>query len=239
MTVLESAQRFGAATRKRRLYRWIALGVVVALVAAAVWVVWFSSLLTVREVRVLGTTNVSADQVRQAADVPAQVPLARVDVDGIAARIEAIPRVRSVEVRRGWPDVLVLVVTERTPLAVTRSGTSLTYLDETGARFGSLSVAPRGKPLVVAPDDVSTAAALAVVAALPKALRDTTTTVTAKTRDDVVLTLAVGVTVRWGSAEQSDRKATVLAALLRVKAASYDVSAPDLPTSRGAAPSPR
>lgn len=235
MTVLESAQRFGAATRRRRVYRWIALAVVVALVALVVWAVWFSSLLSVREVRVLGTTNVSADQVRTAADVPSDIQLARVDVDGIAERVDAIPRVRSVEVRRGWPDVLVLVVTERTPIAVTRVGTTLTYLDDTGARFGSLSVAPRGMPLVVAPDAVSTGAALAVVDALPKALRDTVTTVTASTRDDVVLTLADRVTVRWGSAEQSDRKATVLAALLRVKAASYDVSAPDLPTSRGSA----
>ncbi|HET7900108.1 MAG TPA: FtsQ-type POTRA domain-containing protein [Candidatus Nanopelagicales bacterium] len=237
MTVLESAQRFGAATRKRRVRRWIVLGVVVALVALAVWVVWFSSLLTVREVRVLGTTTVSADQVLTAADVPSSVQLARVDVDGIASRIEEIPRVKSVEVRRGWPDVLVLVVTERTPLAVTKNGTALTYLDDSAARFGSITVAPRGLPLVVAPDDLSTASALAVVGALPKALRDTTTTVTAKTRDDVVLTLADGVTVRWGSAEQSDRKAAVLAALLRVRAASYDVSAPDLPTSRGSAPS--
>ena len=239
MTVLESAQRFGASTRKRRVRRWIALAVVVVLVGVAVWVVWFSSLLTVREVRVLGTTTVSADQVRTAADVPVRVPLARVDVDGIASRVETIPRVKSVEVRRGWPDVLVLVVTERTPLAVTKAGTSLTYLDDSGARFGSLTVAPRGMPLVVASDDVAQQAALDVVGALPKALRDTTTTVTAKTRDDVVLTLADGVTVRWGSAEQSDRKAAVLAALLKVKAATYDVSAPDLPTSKGSAPPAR
>lgn len=239
MTVLESAQRFGAATRRRRIHRWIALAVVIALLGLAVWAVWFSSLLTVREVRVLGTVNVSAEQVRTAADVPSDVPLARVDVAGITERIDAIPRVKSVEVRRGWPDVLVLVVTERVPLAVTRAGTSLAYLDQTGARFGSLTVAPRGMPLVVSSDQPSTQAALDVVGALPKALRDTTATVTAKTRDDVVLTLADGVRVRWGSAEQSDRKAEVLAALLRVKAASYDVSAPDLPTSRGTAPSPR
>jgi cell division protein FtsQ len=239
MTVVESAQRFGAATRRRRVRRWIVLGAVVALVALAVWVVWFSSLLTVREVRVLGTVTVSADQVRTAADIPSRVPLARVDVGGVVARVEAIPRVKSVEVRRGWPDVLVLVVTERTPLAVTREGTSLTYLDDSGARFGALSVAPKGMPLVVAPDAVSTSSALAVVAGLPDSLRALTTTVTAKTRDDVVLTLADGVSVRWGSADRSEFKAQVLASLLSVKAATYDVSAPDLPTSRGTLPSGR
>jgi len=57
--------------------------------------------------------------------------------------------------------------------------------------------------------------------------------VAARTRDDVVVTLADGTTVQWGDASQSDRKAAVLAALLKVKAGSYDVSAPDLPTTRG------
>lgn len=235
MTVLESAQRFGASTRQRRTRLWVALAVVVVLAAVAVWAVGFSSLLTVREVRVLGAVSVSADQVRTAAEVPSGVPLARVDTAAIAERIEAIPRVASVEIRRGWPDVLVLVVTERTPLAVIREGTALTYLDASAARFGTVSVAPRGMPLVVASGANATTTALQVVAALPASLRSSVTTVTARSRDDVVLALADGVTVRWGSADRSERKAAVLAGLLHVGAATYDVSAPDLPTSRGTA----
>lgn len=233
MTVVESAQRFGAATREKRTRRWLVLVAVVVLAALAAWVLWFSSLLSVREVRVLGAVAVSADQVLTAADVPVGVPLARVDVAGIEGRVGAIPRVGAVEVRRGWPDVLVVVITERTPIAVAREGSAYVYLDATGARFGSAAVPANGMPVVVASGDVPAASALAVVDALPAALRRSVTTVTARTRDDVVLTLADGVTVRWGSAEQSDRKAAVLAGLLHVKARSYDVSAPDLPTSRG------
>jgi cell division protein FtsQ len=37
--------------------------------------------------------------------------------------------------------------------------------------------------------------------------------------------------VRWGSAEDSARKAEVLTVLLRVPAAVYDVSVPELPTT--------
>ncbi len=233
MTVVESAQRFGAAQRTRHWRRWTALVVVALLVALAVWVVWFSSLLSVREVRVVGAVNVSADQVRQAAAVPTGLPLARADVDGITARVAAIPRVAAVEVRRGYPDVLVIVVTERTPVAVTRQGAELVYVDATGVRFGAVSVAPHGLPVVSASTDPALRSAVEVVAALPTTLRSTVTAVAAHSRDDVVLRLPDGATVQWGSAEQSDRKAAVLAALLHVHAATYDVSAPDLPTSRG------
>ncbi|MFN8169185.1 MAG: FtsQ-type POTRA domain-containing protein [Candidatus Nanopelagicales bacterium] len=233
MTVVESAQRFGAAARTRRVWRWVAAAVVLALVALGVWVVWFSSLLTVKEVRVLGTTAVSADQVRQAADVPARIPLARVDADGIAARVGAIPRVASVEVRRGWPDVLVVVVTERTPLVVVADGSQLAYLDATGAKFGEVSRQPATMPLVSAATDAARASSLAVVAALPDDLRRTVDEVRARTIDDVVLVLRDGSKVQWGNADRSDRKAAVLRSLLTLGAARYDVSAPDLPTTSG------
>lgn len=233
MTVVESAQRFGAQARTRRTRRWAVVAALVVLAALAVWVVWFSPLLTVREVRVLGAVEVSADSVRQAAAVPVGVPLARVDAAGIAERVGALPRVASVEVRRGWPDVLVVVVTERVPLAVTRDGTSFTYLDESGARFGSVRAVPSGLPLVTASGDSALTSALGVCAALPPTLARRVTAVTARTRDDVVLTLADGTSVQWGSADDSAHKAAVLLALLKVGATSYDVSAPDLPTTRG------
>ena len=234
MTVVESAQRFGAAQRTRRTTRWVALVVVVALVALGVWVVWSSSLLAVKEVRILGAVEVSADSVRQAAAVPAGIPLARVDVAGIEERVGAIPRVASVEVRRGWPDVLVVVVTERTPIAVTRDGSAWTYLDVTGARFGTVNAVPAGMATVSAANDNALASALGVYSALPKTLATRVSTVAAKSRDNVVLTLADGTTVQWGNADESERKAAVLQSLLTVRATSYDVSAPDLPTTQGA-----
>jgi cell division protein FtsQ len=233
MTVVESAQRFGAAERTRRTRRWAVVAALVVLLGVGVWVVWFSPLLTVREVRVLGAVEVSADSVRSAAAVPAGVPLARIDSAGIVERVGALPRVASVEVRRGWPDVLVVVVTERVPLAVTRDGTAYTYLDATGARFGTLNAVPRGLPVVTAASDPALTAALGVCAALPGTLVPRVSSVTARTRDDVVLTLSDGTTVQWGGPDDSAHKAAVLLALLKVGARSYDVSAPDLPTTRG------
>ena len=233
MTVVESAQRFGAAARTRRTTRWAALVVLAVLLGAAVWLVWFSSLLSVKEVRVLGAVDVSVDSVRRAAAVPAGIPLARVDPGGIVDRVGALPRVASVEVRRGWPNVLVIVVTERQPLAVTKDGTGYTYLDASGARFGSTTAVPHGVPVVSAANANAMDSALAVYAALPRSLATRVATVVARTRDDVVITLGDGTTVQWGNADQSERKAAVLAALLKIRATSYDVSAPDLPTTRG------
>jgi cell division protein FtsQ len=233
VTVVESAQRFGAATRRRHVRRWIALALVVVLIAIGVWVVWFSSLLTVKEVRVLGTVAVSSDQVRQAAAVPPRQQLARVDVDAITARVEAIPRVQSVEVRRGWPDVVVLVVTERSPLVVVADGSAFAYLDAEGVRFGEAGRQPPTMPLLSATNGTAQGSSLAVVAALPADLRAQVGEVRARTFDDVTLVLRDGSKVQWGNAERSERKAAVLRSLLPLKAERYDVSAPDLPTTAG------
>lgn len=234
MTVVESTERFTATRRSGGWKRWLIGAVLVAVAAGAVWLVWFSTVLSVQEVRVVGAVGVPVDEVRGAAGIRIGTPLARVDADGVAARVGAIPEVGAVEVRRGWPDVLVVVVTERTPVAVLRAGQGFAYVDVTGARFGSTRTAPANLPAVRPSDETSLLAAVQVVAALPEDLRRTVTTVVARSRDDVVLRLRSGAAVQWGSAENAAAKAAVLTALLPRGAAYYDVSAPDLPTTRGA-----
>jgi cell division protein FtsQ len=233
MTVVESTERFTATRRAGGWKAWLVAAVLVALAAGAVWLVWFSSVLSVQEVRVVGAVGVPVDAVRTAADVRIGTPLARVDADAVAERVGAIPEVGAVEVRRGWPDVLVVVVAERTPVGVVRAGNSYAYVDVTGARFGSTRTAPANLPSVRPSDETSLLAGVQVIAALPDALRAKVVAVVARSRDDVVLRLRSGAAVQWGSAEQSPAKIAVLTALLPLEAAYYDVSAPDLPTTRG------
>src|SRR6185312_12126032 len=76
------------------------------IVAAAVWVLFASPLLVVRSVTVSGTRLVP------------RTPLIRVNTARAAARIEQITQVRSVQVTRSWPNRLVIVVQERTPVLV-------------------------------------------------------------------------------------------------------------------------
>ena len=80
------------------------------------------------------------------------------------------------------------------------------------------------------PDDPATRAAVSVLAAIPRQLHAQVVEVTAKTPGDVQLALADGRLVKWGSAENSERKAAVLAPLLTRPGKTYDVATPDFPT---------
>jgi cell division protein FtsQ len=86
---------------------------------------------------------------------------------------------------------------------------------------------------VPGPRDAATAAGLAAIEALPPSVRGQVTLVSATTGEDVVVRLADGTTVVWGSGEQSAAKAAALAGLLdqiaknALKgAATIDVSVP-------------
>lgn len=235
MTVIDSATRFSTPTSAPRRRRWrrLLLAVLLAVVVgAAVWLVWWSPVLAVREVRVLGARTVSAEQVREVADVRLGTPMARVSEQTVAARVETIPVVGSVEVRYGWPDVLVLVVTERTAVAVVRDGAGYRLVDQAGLAYLPVVRAPEGLPTVRA-DGPALAAAVQVVDGLPSPLRARVAAVRAGSVDDVELTLKDGTRVRWGGVADSGRKAAVVQALLVQGATLIDVTAPDLPTTRG------
>jgi cell division protein FtsQ len=208
--------------RRRRLV--LVLGGLVVLLAVVAWVVLASPLLAVRTVQVDGARGLTGDEVVAAAGVQVGTPLLRVDTSTAAARVGELPQVDSVEVTRGWPGTVVVTLVERVPVAVVAE--TLT------------GPAPDGVvPLEVAtpgPADAATRAALGAVTALPAQVRTELTGVAARTADDVTLTLTDGRTVRWGSAELTDRKAEVLGALLQQidagaiePGALLDVSTPD------------
>ena len=75
----------------------------VGVVGTAAWLVFFSSVLGVREIQVVGNAGLSAERIRQAAGVAPGMPLATVDVAGVEDRIGRIPQIESVTVGRGWP----------------------------------------------------------------------------------------------------------------------------------------
>lgn len=218
--------------RPRRWLRLLAVVVAVAVAAGAVWLVWFSSVLSVREVRVVGVDDAGyAKQVLRAAAVPVGVPLARLDTAAAQQRVLQLDWVRTADVRRGWPAEAVVAVEPRLPIAqVSGSGTERLLVDGEGVAFAPVAAVPKGLPIVDADGD-GLVAAMGVLAALPPDLARKVVSLSASTRDDVVLTLRSGDRVRWGSAEDPERKAEVLRALLTRKADVYDVSAPELPTT--------
>ncbi len=92
-----------------------------------------------------------------------------VDVDEARARIEALPWVKSAEVRRVWPDRIQVRIVERSPVAVWQKDGATTVIDIEGkpipgedpSRFATL-------PLVVGPGaETAVASLLKLVATQP------------------------------------------------------------------------
>ena len=233
MTLVQSRTEVGVPDRspKRWLWAWALLAVF--LVAVAAWVVGWSPVLSVREVRVLGVDPTVASEVRQVAAVSLGTPLAQVSAADVTARVETIPTVASVEIRRGWPNVLVLVITERVAVAVVADGAGFTLVEPDAATYSFTAARPAGLPLLTAPDGPVRMAALAVLTTLPSLLRSQVVGVRAGTANDVVLTLRPGTQVRWGGTDQGARKAQIVTALLARRPALIDVTAPELPTTSG------
>lgn len=252
---------------RRRGWRWLAgelrrrvarrlrhRGRLGALIAAATavpllagWLLWGTSLAGVRQVRVTGTAILTAEQVRDAAAVVEQTPLLRVDTGAVAARVGSLPPVAAVQVRRDWPDTVVVEVRERTAVAavpvVGAAGGAgpagggacepqqkcFLLLDATGVGFLTLPQEPADLPMVVlaepGPDQPDTRAALSVLAALTPQLRAELTALTVTGPASIQLTLASDRTVLWGQPVDNQDKARVATALLEREGEVIDVSA--------------
>ncbi|WP_243859306.1 cell division protein FtsQ/DivIB [Amycolatopsis arida] len=219
--------------RKALRRRWVALLSVLTVVGLG-YVLLFTPLLSVRTVEVLGLHGLSTDQVIAAAQVPEERPMLRVDTDEIRDRVLALPGVATAEVSRSWPSTIEITITERTAIGFFDTGESLHLVDASGVAFKEVPERPEGLPELrlprVTPDDPTTRAVTAVLDTIPGPLRERVVAAGARTPGSVELTLADGKTVRWGDAEQTERKAKVLAALLTREGDTYDVSSPELPT---------
>ncbi|GAA1242354.1 cell division protein FtsQ [Kitasatospora nipponensis] len=222
---------------------------VVGALGLAGWIFFFSSVLDVRSVAVQGLRNdqLTVDQVREAIGPVQDGPLARVDLDAIRLRVEAIPRVAKAEVWRGWPHTLRVKVVERQAVAAVKGADGqFTQVDAGGVSFATQPAPPAGVPVVelqlsqaaqdatgVLPQAALIQGAVQVAAALPPEVAKQAGSLQVRSYDDIELHLTGGATVRWGSAERTERKAKVLLALMRQKASAYDVSAPDAPAISG------
>jgi cell division protein FtsQ len=224
------------APRRRRTLQAAALLTVLAVVG---WLLWLGPVLAVRSVQVDGLGALTAEEVREVAQVPDGVPLLRVDVGGIEDRVAKLPRIRSVQAARGWPDRIVITVAERIPVAVVGPAGRRSLVDADGVLFDRVTGdPPRGVVRLDVDEpgsaDPATQAGIAAIRALPGRLRDDVEQVAVRDPEAIELTMRDGTVVRWGSAEDSGTKSRVVAALLdRIGDGALepteliDVSAPD------------
>ena len=231
---VRTAERARARRRARLRALLVLLALVLAL-AAGGWLVLWSSALGVSKVSVTGVARLSSAQVSDRADIVRGTPLARLDTSAVADRLSSLPAVESVEVVRSWPRSVQIRVRERTAAAVQPRGPSWVLVDRAGVAFATQARRPKGLPTISAPVDAGPAAlraALDVLEVLPVAVRDQIRQVRAADAEHVTMRLSRGRTVLWGSTERNRRKASVLVVLLSRRASVYDVSAPDIPTTR-------
>lgn len=228
---------------RRRRWAWRArpylVGCAILIVLGVLgWLVAFSSVLGVHDVKVEGLSTIGDERVRRQAAVPSGEPLATLDTDAVAARIEKLPRVAEASVHRSWPRGLTVEVRERETVAVIDDGGTLRGVDASGTAYRAYPSPPPGVPTIAldpAVEDRETvlAEAAAVLGALDDDLAKRISAVEVAGIDSIDLLLRNGDRVRWGSADESERKGTVLEALLETPARIYDVTAPGHPATSG------
>lgn len=237
--LLERAEvrRFTRRSRHRRA-AWITAAGIVLVLGVSILVAVFSPLMALQTIEVKGTNRVDETALRQALSDQVGTPLARLDFDAIKQDIAGFPLIESYVTEEAPPHTLVVTVTERTPVVAVKSGSSFDLVDPAGIVVQSSPKRPATMPLA----DIARArlgsssfrTMTEVVLSLPSTVRSQVTRVAGSTADDVTLTLKDGSTVVWGSPDDSDTKAALLAALVKDHAArnpgvvvEYDVSAPD------------
>lgn len=196
--------------------------------------IFFTPLLGVRAVDVHGAVVLTDDDVRAAAAIEPGSPLVRLDLKGIRERVAEIPRIATVEVERQLPGTVRLLIAERVPVGSVKLDNAFHLIDATGKDYATLPTAAPGVPELVlatpSPADPATRAVVGVLKDLPEKLRPEVVQVSASSGADVKVTLTGGRVVKWGSSENTPRKAAVLMVLLTRKGTTFDVTSPDLGT---------
>jgi cell division protein FtsQ len=227
-------RRFTRRARNRRLSIAIAAGVIATLIGL-VFVAVYSPILALRTITIDGTSRVDAAGVRSAVDDQLGRPLALIDFARITKQLSAFPLIRSYVTETVPPDTLIIHVVEREPIGQLLVGGAYQLVDPAGVTIQDSPTAIPGVPVIdLGTADASSPAFTSVVEvllAMPPALLAQVSSITARTQDDVSLVLTgVGQQVRWGSADNSVKKAKLLAALIAVtdpsSAGQFDVSAP-------------
>ncbi len=243
-----SAARFAERTaRHRRLLRDRALlvGGATIVLLGLTWLLLASPVFALRPeavtVEVEGTgTTVDPAAVHAVVAGQQGTPLPRLDTVALRRAVLEVPGVRAVTIVRVWPHGVDLHVVARDPVAaVPADGSGFVLVDQDGVAVGRTDVSPEGLPVISVPldgDPRAMTAVLVVLEQIPADLAAQVAGVAASNRDTVTLSLRDGVTVEWGSAEQSTLKAKVLSTLRAAPSSAgvkvYDVSAPTLPITR-------
>lgn len=227
---------------KKKRYLAIIVGVVV--LVAAIFFGSLSPVAALNQVEVEGTTGRQAEKVRQAANLEPGIPLVKINENEVAARVQDVPTVASVQVSRSWPNTVVIKVVERKPVAKVEVGPQeWEIIDSTGQAFRTTKKLPdlptleaSVKPPFTNHGRISGAQ---VLGAIPAWLKKRVLTAEADDPNAVRLLTDDNETIVWGTSEDSELKGQVLRVLMKEKGMFwFDVRNPRLPTVSEVEPRP-
>ena len=212
---------------RRRLHRLSLVGGAIAIVAGLVWLTT-TPLLDVDHIRVDGADHTAQQVVLGSLHIKRGDPLLTANISGASRAVSRLPWVATAKVRRSWPGTIVVSIVERTPVAAVAAKKGGWVLVDAGGRQLDVSTQPAvelvriaGRPLVPAPGVLAGPAydsALALAAAIPKALRGSIQSVWPKPDGNVdAIAVVPGggeATVRFGTSAQLDTKLIALASVL-------------------------
>lgn len=195
---------------------------------AGAWGLAMSPVADVDRVLVEGANRTGVDAVEEATGIHRGEALARLDIGQAGAAVENLPWVATATVTRSWPDSVVVVVTERRPVAVVATadgsrvavdpeGRQLAVVDESAfpELVGIAGLAPEADPgATLAPE---AAAPLELAGLLPRAVPGLSSEIAVVEGELEVRVLGRAgeeVLVRFGDGDRLADKVTALAALV-------------------------
>jgi cell division protein FtsQ len=245
---LSRRRRAVARTRRRRAY---ARGALACALGLALWAAFWSPLLDVRAVEVLGGRHTTSRHIAAAADLEGD-NLLLLSTAEVARRVASLPWVRRAQVERMLPGTVRVRVRERRPAVVLAARGRHWTLDPRGrvlmagrARPGLPELLGTAAERVRPGQVVASAAArdaLEAYRSLPRRLRATVVALFAPTVERISFSFESGPLVRFGAAERLEAKRSVLRAVLQrvrqegLSAGYVDVRVPESPALAPSAP---
>ena len=225
-------RRFTQRSRRRRVLWLSVVGALILLIGGSVAAA-YSPLFAVQKITVVGATTLDPATVESALDAQLGTPLALVDTSKVKAALLAFPLIETYALEAKPPHDLTVRIVERTPVGVIRSDAGYTLVDAAGVVLSTTSDQPAWQPLLEitgGTDSRAFESAGLVVRSLPADVRAALTGVRASTADDVTLTLSSGLTVVWGSEDESALKGVTLARAIALnpEASTIDVTSPEV-----------
>lgn len=222
--------------RKQRTRRiGIILGVLGLLTLVGIGVaVYTYPVITVSEVRVVGNTNATAEDIALASGIQPGDNLLRVDSEKAAAGVAEVPWIEKVTISRSWPRAMTIEVAEHVAAAYIKDR-SETYVIDTKGKLFLAGVQPPGTVRLaqIDPKDADLIAdVMTAVVSLPPEARGRIDRVEAQSREKITLFFADGWRIYWGSPDRSEEKAEATRIILTREPGQWNVSNPAMPSVR-------